>query len=153
MPYLKYFTFKTGTNPSVRSSFDLNCLTGSQKLQLASSRIFGNAIGGNMRSGNRALRAHLKGAKALSIFEIPIWDHQQWFPYLKDFENSEFKHEILEERKLRILMRGVKIGKKKGTGSFALMNIFEKKSDKPQQDKATKADPKKKEAEEPKKEE
>lgn len=28
MPYIKYLTFKTGINPSVRSRFDINSLTG-----------------------------------------------------------------------------------------------------------------------------
>jgi hypothetical protein len=34
---------------------------------------------------------------------------------------------MLEERKMRILMRGVKIGKKKGGEKISVMSIFEKK--------------------------
>jgi hypothetical protein len=37
---------------------------------------------------------------------------------------------MFEDRKMRILMRGIKIGKKKGGEKISLMNIFEKKSDK-----------------------
>lgn len=36
---------------------------------------------------------------------------------------------MLERRKVRILMRGVKIGKKKGGEKVAVSNAFEKKSE------------------------
>jgi hypothetical protein len=38
---------------------------------------------------------------------MPDWN----FPYLEDFEGKEFKKEQFEARKMRILMRGVKIGR------------------------------------------
>ncbi len=53
---MKWLTSKTGINPSFRNAFDMKKLTGTQKVQLAGSRIFGTYIGGNERSGNRALR-------------------------------------------------------------------------------------------------
>ena len=34
---------------------------------------------------------------------------------------------MFEERKMRILMRGIKIGKKKGGEKISVMSIFEKK--------------------------
>ena len=142
MPYWKYMTFKTGVNPSIRSSFNMECLTGTQKVMLASSRIFGDSIGGNMRNGNRPLRANLKGAKRLSIFDIPIWDEKEWFPQLNDLDAQTFRSEMLERRKLRILMRGVKIGKKKSGSAFTLMNIFEKKKEKTPESKEKPADKK-----------
>jgi hypothetical protein len=40
---------------------------------------------------------------------------------------AERKKQMLEERKMRILMRGVKIGKKKGGEKISVMSIFEKK--------------------------
>lgn len=36
---------------------------------------------------------------------------------------------MVELRKMRILMRGIKIGKKKGGGKVSLMDIFETKVD------------------------
>lgn len=33
----------------------------------------------------------------------------------------------MERRKLRIMMRGIKIGRQKGGGRVSLMNVFEKK--------------------------
>ena len=132
MPFIKYYTFKTGVNPSLRGNLDPKFLTGTQKLMLTTSRIFGNRIPGNAPSGVRAIRAPLKGAKRMSMLDIPVWDYQQWFPFVQDFEKNEFRQEVFEERKIRILLRGVKIGKKKGGEGFSLMNIFEKKSDKPE---------------------
>lgn len=131
MPYIRYPSFKTGVNPCIRNQIDMNYLTGTQKLMLANTRIFGTTIPANMRNGNRVLKAPLKGAKRLSIFEVPIWNHRYWFPYFRDHDIIKFREEVAEGRKLRILMRGVKIGKKKGGSGFALMNIFEKKADKP----------------------
>lgn len=36
---------------------------------------------------------------------------------------------MIELRKMRILMRGIKIGKKKGGGKVSLMDVFETKVD------------------------
>lgn len=146
MPYIKYLSFKTGINPSIKSRFDLNCLTGTQKLMLASSRIFGNSYNGNERAGTRVMRSNLRGAKRLSIFEIPIWNHKHWFPFLRDFDREDFKSELVEARRMRVLMRGVKIGRKKGQTGFSMMNIFEKKSDKPNEPKKQGGEVKKLEA-------
>jgi hypothetical protein len=82
-------------------------------------------------AGTKILRSNLRGAKRLSIYDIPVWNHEQWFPFARDFDKNDFRKEVIEERKMRILMRGVKIGKKKGGTGFSLMNIFEKKSEKP----------------------
>ena len=35
---------------------------------------------------------------------------------------------MIELRKMRIIMRGIKIGKKKGGGKVTLMDVFEKKT-------------------------
>ncbi len=65
MPYIKLPTFKTGINPSAQTQFDLKNLTGTQKLMLISSRIFGHTYGGNMRSGSKVLRSNLQGYKMI----------------------------------------------------------------------------------------
>lgn len=36
---------------------------------------------------------------------------------------------MIELRKMRIIMRGIKIGKKKGGGKVTLMDVFEKKTE------------------------
>lgn len=55
MPFIRLPKFKTGINPSKASEFDMTKLTGTQKVQLAGTRIFGQQIGGNYRSGAKVL--------------------------------------------------------------------------------------------------
>jgi hypothetical protein len=71
-------------------------------------------------------------------FDIPIWDPSQAIPFLTDNEQKLYQEELNEKRKLRILMRGIKIGRKKGGARVSLMNVFEKKSDKPNEEQAAK---------------
>ena len=49
------------------------------------------------------------------------------YPYLSFSEATERKKMMLEDRKMRIMMRGVKVGKKKGGEKISVMKIFEKK--------------------------
>jgi hypothetical protein len=56
MPYFPRINYKTGINPSIVDTFDLKNLTGTQKLLLIGSRIFGNRIGGNLPSGRKILK-------------------------------------------------------------------------------------------------
>lgn len=65
MPYIKLPNFKMGINPSVRSKIEPLALTGTQKLLLASSRIFGTSISGNLRSGNKELSKKFSPEKEL----------------------------------------------------------------------------------------
>ena len=65
MPYIKLPCFKLGINPSARSKFNPLALTGTQKVLLASARIFGTAIGGNLRSGNQHLSKKFSPEKEL----------------------------------------------------------------------------------------
>ena len=156
MPYLKLPSFKTAISPSHRSQFDPANLTATQKLTLTASRIFGFRIGtnrfsftkylndywigGNQRSGQRALRSALKGKKAVAewitlfnftyltlkiSYNAPIWDLNYAFPWFSYEEERRRKMEMLERRKLRIMMRGIKIGRQKGGGRVSLMNVFE----------------------------
>jgi len=36
---------------------------------------------------------------------------------------------MMEKRKQRILMRGIKVGKQKGTGKIDILSVFEKKKE------------------------
>jgi len=60
MPFIRYQNFRTGVYASKAGDFDLKNLTGTQKLMLASSRIFGSKIGGNLKSGAKVLNAPLR---------------------------------------------------------------------------------------------
>ncbi|EGR32354.1 hypothetical protein IMG5_086270 [Ichthyophthirius multifiliis] len=127
MPYLKLPTFKLGINPSARSKFDPKNLTGTQKIQLASCRIFGSTIGGNLRSGGKELKKRDVSHKILDEFNIKSYDIFEGFPWIQNQERKEWLKEQMEERKMRILMRGIKIGKKKGGGKVTLMDVLETK--------------------------
>jgi small subunit ribosomal protein S33 len=45
----------------------------------------------------------------------------------KEEEEEEFEREMERSRLLRIMMRGVKIGKKKGQDKISIMSIYERK--------------------------
>jgi len=46
---------------------------------------------------------------------------------LQDEVEKERKHMMVERRKVRILMRGMKLGKKKGGEKASSINVFETK--------------------------
>lgn len=52
------------------------------------------------------------------------------YPYFYNPEKVANKIKGEEARKLRVLMRGVKIGRAKGGGRIPLVNVFEKKGEK-----------------------
>ncbi len=60
-------------------------------------------------------------------YDTPLNMPNYIYPFFNDLEKEARKKEMFEARKLRILMRGVKIGKKKGGQQISLMSIFEKK--------------------------
>jgi hypothetical protein len=48
---------------------------------------------------------------------------------LDEDEEMEYKDEMDDGRKMRIMMRGVKIGKSKGGAKISIMSIYEKKKE------------------------
>lgn len=48
-----------------------------------------------------------------------------WQPLFKNSDKAEFNRMIFEAKKLRIMMRGVKSGKKKGASQVNMMSVFE----------------------------
>ena len=63
-------------------------------------------------------------------YEFPLRNMRRIYPFLKNYEDEERRLLLDERRKLRIMMRGIKIGRSKGGGRVALMNVFEKKEEK-----------------------
>lgn len=59
------------------------------------------------------------------------------FPFVNEYEKIDLKKTKYQERKMRIFMRGVKIGKKQGGTSSISMSVFEMK-DKKKEDAAQK---------------
>jgi hypothetical protein len=100
-------------------------LTNKQKLILVRNRIFGLTINDGFRTGAKYMKR-----------QIPYWrtQHLEWvhsydtFPWFKDPESIMEKEAKYEERKHRIVMRGVKIGQKKGGNTVGSnVSMFETK--------------------------
>ena len=125
MPSFKMTNFKTGTNPNPRFMFDMKNLTGKQKLELVYCRIWGTNIGDGMRSGSNYLRKKVPYVKA-HLYDLAI--EKQMIPWLDDYSVDMDRKLKTEERRKRILMRGVKIGRRKTIGSTSASNIFDKKT-------------------------
>lgn len=104
-------------------------LSGTQKLMLARRRIFGCSIGSNFSTGRSVMKiAPMTNAKRrLGLAEASAVDPRSRYPMLLDPEIKEWKQMLLEAKKLRVLMRGVKVGKKKGGGKVNLMSVFQTK--------------------------
>ncbi len=125
MPTFKLTNFKSGTNPNPRFKFDMNNLTGKQKLELVYCRIWGTNIGDGMRSGAQILRKKTPYVKA-HLYDNAI--EKLIMPWLDEY-STEYKNKIkFEERRQRVLMRGIKIGRKKIIGSNSASSIFDQKS-------------------------
>jgi hypothetical protein len=125
MVHFRFTNFKTGVRPSPLRKFDMENLTPTQKLTLVRNRIFGTALNDNYRTGANILKAQIQHWRAY---------HYQWihaseqFPFIKNKESQMLKKQMFEKRRMRIVMRGVKIGQKKGSSTGAAANtIFDTK--------------------------
>ena len=91
---------------------------------LTRNRIWGNIVGGNVRSGYKELKAPLKGKAHAEWHENA--DAQRIYPFIRDWEKLNKRKETYQNRKLRIFMRGMKIGQKKGEIKTEAMGMFDK---------------------------
>ena len=49
----------------------------------------------------------------LNYEKYPLFEPRLVFPFFDYIEKREYRRDIIEDKKMRMLMRGVKIGKKK----------------------------------------
>ncbi|KAM3140137.1 hypothetical protein pb186bvf_007690 [Paramecium bursaria] len=127
MGYHRLMSFRLGIRPSVRQQFDMNNLTGTQKLLLVQSRIFGTQFGGNLQNGRQELQRAPVGQRRFEQYQVPVHNPSQVFPFMQDQDLKEWKQQLVDGRKMRIMMRGVKIGRQKGGGRLSILNIYERK--------------------------
>ena len=126
MVQLRLTNFKTGRKPNPRSEFNLNNLTPTQKMTLTYCRIWGTQIGDNIKSGSKIMKNQKYiGNQNVFTGAIPR-DHQPW---LEDHSVENLKREGAAERRERVLMRGVKIGQRKGVDAKGKFSIFDTKKD------------------------
>eukprot|EP00352_Strombidinopsis_acuminata_P002214 CAMPEP_0176385470 /NCGR_PEP_ID=MMETSP0126-20121128/35183_1 /TAXON_ID=141414 ORGANISM="Strombidinopsis acuminatum, Strain SPMC142" /NCGR_SAMPLE_ID=MMETSP0126 /ASSEMBLY_ACC=CAM_ASM_000229 /LENGTH=120 /DNA_ID=CAMNT_0017751865 /DNA_START=117 /DNA_END=479 /DNA_ORIENTATION=+ len=90
---------------------------------LTRNRIWGNVIGGNNRSGYKELKRALRGPSTSKYYEFS--NVKMVNPFVKDWSKINLRKEKYEERKLRIFMRGVKIGSRKvsNTGNNEMFSM------------------------------
>ena len=125
MVFIRMPTWKTAISPSAKHRFDQNGnFTPLQKMMLSRNRIWGNVVGGNERSGYKELKRPLRGPSAALRYQYAKYD--QLNPFVRDWGVTNKKKEKYQERKLRIFMRGMKIGQQKGKGMIMdQMSLFE----------------------------
>lgn len=126
----RWYNWKTyKIRPSVANQFYKGQLTPIQRLMLARRRIFGCSYGSNYRSGRSVFKDHgmTFGERREQLAKAHTLDSLNRFPYLYEVTDIEWKAELFEAKKLRILMRGVKVGRKKGGGRVNLMSVFQTK--------------------------
>ena len=63
-------------------------------------------------------------------YALPLWDMERVMPGMADLEKRKRLAMLEENRQLRILMRGIKIGKRQGGGKVKIMSVFEKQGGK-----------------------
>lgn len=76
-------------------------------------------------AGYKELKAQLKGPAIADYYKNAM--PKQMYPFIKDWEDINGKKEKYQARKMRIFMRGVKIGVKRGGGAEVGMSLFEQK--------------------------
>lgn len=65
----------------------------------------------------------------LERYCLPVYDMNRVMPGLADIEKKKRLQMLEENRQLRILMRGIKIGKRQGGGKIKIMSVFEKQGE------------------------
>ena len=125
MVFIRLPTWKTAIEPTAKHTFAQNKnWTPTQKLMLTRNRIWGNIVGDGVRSGYKELKKPLMGPSVAARYD---YSHlEEVFPFVKDWEQRNKRKERYQERKLRIFMRGMKIGQQKGKGrQMESMSVFE----------------------------
>mmetsp|Transcript_13928 Transcript_13928/g.21717 ORF Transcript_13928/g.21717 Transcript_13928/m.21717 type:complete len:125 (-) Transcript_13928:29-403(-) len=92
-------------------------------MTLTRNRIWGNMIGGNERSGFKELRKPLMGPYLMQRYEFSRLSMMQ--PHLKEWGRRNYLKEKYQSRKMRIFMRGMKVGKKQEAQKMSSMSLFD----------------------------
>ena len=91
-------------------------------MELSRNRIWGNYVGGNVRSGYKELKRPWAARAKASYYEHA--NLKMLFPFFDKWEEHNKKKLKYEERKNRIFMRGIKVGVRQGGGQ-SNMAMFE----------------------------
>lgn len=129
MVYLKWINYKTGKHLFEGQLVNYVKPTPSDKLKLTACRIFGTSLNYGQPTGmNEWKKTPTQAARAV-VNPYPINDERRVYPYYYDKVLMDRRKEKFEQKKMKILMKGIKLGKKKGGQKMTLMDIYEKKKE------------------------
>lgn len=122
---MKYFNlfahnFKTGKTPCEKKLYDIVNLTPTQKLKMAQIRIFNISLNDQYSTGKKYFK-EVVSTKEIEMSKI--LDERDFYAYEQDKDPEDDdpikrrKIEAFERKKYRVLMRGVKLGARKLSGS------------------------------------
>ena len=95
-------------------------------MMLSRNRIWGNVVGHGVRSGYKELTKPTTKIKHHNLSRYEMSNLHIMYPFFKNWEGLNYKKEKYSDRKMRIFMRGMKIGVQKGAGkSMDAMSVFE----------------------------
>lgn len=130
---MKYFNlfahnFKTGKTPCEKKLYDITNLTATQKLKLAQIRIFNISLNDQLPTGKKYFK---KVVTTKHIENSKLLDERDFYAYEEKDPNEDDpikrrKIDAFERKKYRVLMRGVKLGARKLSGTDNL-GIFSQK--------------------------
>mmetsp|Transcript_45622 Transcript_45622/g.52541 ORF Transcript_45622/g.52541 Transcript_45622/m.52541 type:complete len:142 (+) Transcript_45622:49-474(+) len=121
---LRYITWKTGINPSPATRYNMEALNPTQRVELTSARIFGHKIGSGLKSSGFQMmkKDSQRYETLLERYSLPLLKSE--VPEYEDYDRRLQRLEKKERYLRRIIMKGVKIGVKKGGGKTSTKDMY-----------------------------
>lgn len=128
MVFLGLYTWRQGIkNPNIIKTMDFVNPTGTDKLLMARVRIWGPSIPTHIGSGYKGWQKKPEWHQDKKLSDIPTNKPFSNHPYFDFRDAKQAKIDSQESKKFKYMMKGVKVGRKKGGGKVELMSVFEKK--------------------------
>ena len=128
MVFTATISFKQGIKaPNIIKSMNFANPTATDRLMMSRVRIWGPTIETHLSTGLKKFVKHPNWMRDRKLAEVPTHSPLINHPYFDMTEIHKAKRESQETKKFRYMMKGVKVGRKKGGGKVELMSVFEKK--------------------------
>merc|ERR1739838_128614 len=100
MVFIPRIVFKSGIHPSALSKFPTDGnYTGTQRLLLAQTRIFGTKISGNLRSGIKPFRSVRRARFEGLEHRLDMNNIQTTYPFMKSTEDANY-YKLLKQARI-----------------------------------------------------
>ena len=126
MVYTKVFTFKTGKSPSPMLFFNMKNPTPTQKLMLTRCRIFHTQLNTGHSTGVNEFNVRPKGEVKLANMRFIYPENKDAYNSYPNPNNIVNKGLKEEEKKMKIMMRGIRLGVKKGGQRVDIAKVVQK---------------------------